>query len=57
MRMDNEFRSALPIVADFFMGVVNNFFYPGAQGAQGASLVVDGIEGIRSRFRPPPSAR
>ena len=45
MRMDNEFRSALPIVADFFMGVVTNFFYPGAQGAQGASLVVDGIEG------------
>ncbi|PYQ86214.1 MAG: hypothetical protein DMG03_07565 [Acidobacteria bacterium] len=45
MRMDSEFRSALPIVADFFMGVVTNFFYPGAQGAQGASLVVDGIEG------------
>ena len=45
MRMDNEFRSALPIVADNFMGIVTNFFYPGAQGAQGASLVVDGIEG------------
>jgi hypothetical protein len=45
LRMDAEFRNALPIVADYFLGVVQNFFYPGAQGAQGASILVDGVEG------------
>src|SRR5437867_2618797 len=45
MRMDDEFRRALPIVADDFLGVVGNFFYPGAQGSQGASVIVDGVQG------------
>src|SRR5204862_3920914 len=45
MRMDDEFRRGLPIVADDFLGVVGNFFYPGAQGSQGASVIVDGVQG------------
>src|SRR5438046_1646779 len=45
MRMDDEFRRSLPIVADDFLGVVGNFFYPGAQGSQGASVIVDGVQG------------
>jgi Carboxypeptidase regulatory-like domain len=45
MRMDDEFRRSLPIVADDFLGVVANFFYPGAQGSQGASVIVDGFQG------------
>jgi hypothetical protein len=45
MRMDDEFRRSLPIVADDFLGVVGNFFYPGAMGSQGASVIVDGVQG------------
>src|SRR5205809_6260118 len=45
LRMDDEFRRGLPIVADDFLGVVGNFFYPGAQGSQGASVIVDGVQG------------
>jgi len=45
LRMDDEFRRALPIVADDFLGVVQNFFYPGAQGSQGSSILVDGVQG------------
>ncbi len=45
LRMGDDFRRALPIVADDFLGVVGNFFYPGAQGSQGASVIVDGVQG------------
>src|SRR5436190_10459963 len=45
MRMDDDFRRALPIVANDFLGVVGNFFYPAAQGSQGNSVIVDGVEG------------
>ena len=45
LRMDADFRNALPIVANDFLGVVGNFFYPGAQGSQGASVIIDGVEG------------
>ena len=45
LRMDDDFRRALPIVANDFLGVVGNFFYPGAQGSQGASVIVDGVQG------------
>jgi len=45
LRMDDDFRRALPIVANDFLGVVGNFFYPAAQGSQGNSVIVDGVEG------------
>jgi hypothetical protein len=45
LRMDDEFRRALPIAADDFLGVIGNFFYPGAKGSQGDAVMVDGIQG------------
>ena len=45
IRVDDEFLRRLPIDSGDVMSVIGNFVSPAVQGAAGASIVVDGVQG------------
>lgn len=47
-RVDDDLLRDLPIASDDVLAVIGKFISPAAQGAEGASIVVDGVEGNQS---------
>ena len=47
-KLDEDWLRDLPIASGDFLAVMGKFISPAAQGAEGASIVVDGVEGSES---------
>ena len=45
MKVDETFFSGLPLAIDYLLPFIGTFTSPAAQGSEGTSIVVDGIEG------------
>src|SRR5947207_11468321 len=47
-KLDDDWLRDLPIASGDFLAVMGKFISPAAQGAEGASIIVDGVEGGES---------